>query len=91
MQAFENGTVNLYALRIEGREWLDDLTIEQVWEVLKAAYQALDPRRDLLFMTLLPNGEMPAKCLPRSVFESSLQTPGMLAEALWGLGAPLET
>lgn len=73
---------NYYALRIEGRGWLDDLTLEQVWATLQAAYQQLQHHQDLLFITLLPNGEMPAKCLPRSMFEYCMASPAMLAETL---------
>lgn len=73
---------NQYALRIEGRDWLDDLTIEQVWTMLKTAYQQLQPHQDLLFITLLPNGEMPAKCLPRSMFDYFMGSPAMLADTL---------
>jgi len=52
---------NQYALRIEGPSWLDDLTIEQMWAVLKAAYQQLRDDQDLLFIALLRSGEMPAE------------------------------
>lgn len=80
------GNANHYALRIEGRAWLDDLTIEQIWAVLKAAFQPLTPRQELMFMILLPNGATPCRCLPRSVFESCLPTPAMLEDAL---GSPM--
>lgn len=73
---------NQYALRIEGRDWLDDLTIEQVWDTLKTAYQQLQHHQDLLFITLLPSGEMPAKCLPRSMFDYCMGSPAMLADTL---------
>ena len=73
---------NQYALRIEGRDWLDDLTIDQVWATLKAAYQQLQHHQDLLFITLLPSGEMPAKCLPRSMFDFCMSSPAMLADTL---------
>ncbi|MET0962331.1 MAG: hypothetical protein ABWY05_05865 [Noviherbaspirillum sp.] len=73
---------NQYALRIEGRGWLDDLTIEQVWATLQAEYQQLQHHQDLLFLTLLPSGEMPAKCLLRSIFEYSMASPAMLAPTL---------
>lgn len=76
------GNVNSYALRVEGRPWIDDLTIEQVWAILKAAFQPLEARQELMFMALLPNGEMPSKCLPRSVFDECMGTPAMLANAL---------
>ena len=52
---------NQYALRIEGCDWMDDLTLEQVWSALKSAYQQLQQTQDLLFITLLPNGEVPAE------------------------------
>jgi hypothetical protein len=77
-----------YALRIEGRKWLDDLTIEQAWAVLKAAYQQLQHDEELLFMTLLPSGEMPARCLPRSMFDMRLDSPARLAEALLASAGP---
>ena len=77
---------NQYALRIEGRDWLDDLTIEQVWATLKAAYQQLQHHQDLLFITLLPSGEMPAKCLPRSMFDYCMGSPAMLADTLAPVG-----
>ena len=78
----ENVVPSSYALRIEGCAWLDDLTIEQVWAVLKAAYQHLQPQQELLFITLLPSGDMPAKCVPRSMFDLCMATPAMLADAL---------
>jgi hypothetical protein len=71
-----------YALRIEGMPWLDDLSIEQVWAVLRAAYQTLDQNQELLFMMLLPSGDMPAKCLPKSLFESCITTPELLKDAM---------
>ena len=52
---------NQYALHIEGRDWLDDLTLEQVWSALKSAYQQLQDAQDLLLIILFPNGEMPAR------------------------------
>lgn len=67
-----------YALRIEGKAWLDDLSIEQAWAVLRSAYQALEQNEELLFMMLMPNGEMPARCLPRCMFESSMTSPARL-------------
>ena len=78
----QTGNNNHYALRIEGRAWLDDLTLSQLWAVLKASFQQLQPRQDLMFMILMPNGATSSRCLPRSVFESCLPTPAMLAEAL---------
>lgn len=78
----QTGNDNHYALRIEGRAWLDDLTMAQLWAVLKAAFQQLAPRQELMFMIMLPSGATPCRCLPRSVFESSLATPAMLMEAL---------
>jgi hypothetical protein len=71
-----------YALRIEGRDWMDDLTLEQVWVALKSAYQQLQQQQDLLFITLLPNGEMPARCLPKTMFDYCMASPAMLAESL---------
>ena len=62
-------STNQYALRIEGRGWMDDLTLDQVWSTLKSAYQQLQHQQDLLFITLLPNGEMPARCLPKAMFD----------------------
>lgn len=82
----QTGKPNHYALRVEGRAWLDDLTIEQIWAILHAAFQQLEPRQELMFMILMPNGATPCRCLPRSVFESSLPTPAMLVQAL---SAPL--
>lgn len=76
------GNTNHYALRIEGRAWLDDLTIEQLWAVLKAAFQPLESRQELMFMILMPSGATPCRCLPRSVFEACLPSPAMLVEAL---------
>ena len=73
---------NMYALRIEGQEWLDDLTIDQAWAVLRSAYQQLETDQELLFMLLLPNGEMPARCLPRFLFESHFANPRMLESAI---------
>jgi hypothetical protein len=73
---------NLYALRIEGKSWMDDLTIDQAWAVLRSAYQQLAANQELLFMLLLPNGEMPAKCLPRSVFEARFANPRSLESAI---------
>lgn len=78
----QTGNANLYALRVEGRAWLYDLTIDQIWAVLKSAFQQLEPRQELMFMILMPNGATPCWCLPRSVFESCLPTPAMLVEAL---------
>jgi hypothetical protein len=78
----QTGNANHYALRVEGRTWLDDLTIEQIWAILKAAFQPLGPRQELMFMVLMPNGATPCRCLPRSVFESCLPTPATLAETL---------
>ncbi|WP_194711164.1 hypothetical protein [Noviherbaspirillum soli] len=82
MPPVQTGNANHYALRIEGHAWLDDLTIEQIWAVLKAAFQPLPPRQELMFMIMMPNGATPCRCLPRSVFESSLRTPAMLEDAL---------
>lgn len=82
MERQDIDTANQYALRIEGRDWLDDLTIEQIWATLQAAYQKLQHHQDLLFLTLLPNGEMTAKCLPRSMFEYCMGSPAMLAQTL---------
>jgi hypothetical protein len=78
----QTGKLNHYALRVEGRAWLDDLTIEQIWAILHAAFQQLDPRQELMFMILMPNGATASRCLPRSVFESSLPNPAMLVKAL---------
>lgn len=82
MPPLQTGNTNHYALRIEGRAWLDDLTTEQIWAVLKAAFQPLAPRQELMFMVLLPNGATSCRCLPRSVFESCLPTPAILEDAL---------
>ena len=84
----QTGNANHYALRVEGRAWLDDLTIEQIWAVLAAAFQQLSPRQELMFMIQMPNGAMPCRCLPRSVFELCIPTPAMLEDALSPL-APL--
>jgi hypothetical protein len=73
---------NQYALRIEGCDWMDDLTLEQVWSALKSAYQQLQQTQDLLFITLLPSGEMPARCLPKTMFDYCMASPAMLAETL---------
>ena len=73
---------NQYALRIEGRDWLDDLTLEQVWSALKSAYQQLQDAQDLLFIILFPNGEMPARCLPKALFEFRMASPEMRRETL---------
>jgi hypothetical protein len=75
-------SANQYALRIEGRGWMDDLTLEQVWSTLKSAYQHLQQEQDLLFITLLPNGQMPARCLPKAMFDYCMASPAMLAETL---------
>jgi hypothetical protein len=75
-------SANQYALRIEGRDWMDDLTLEQVWSTLKSAYQQLQQKQDLLFITLLPTGEMPARCLPKAMFDYCMASPAMLAETL---------
>jgi hypothetical protein len=75
-------SANHYALRIEGRDWMDDLTLEQVWSTLKSAYQQLQHKQDLLFITLLPSGEMPARCLPKAMFDYCMASPAMLAETL---------
>jgi hypothetical protein len=80
MQAIDS--TNQYALRIEGHDWLDDLTLEQVWSTLKSAYQQLQLKQDLLFVTLLPSGEMPARCLPKAMFDYCMANPAMLAESL---------
>lgn len=82
MHQQQNGNANHYALRVEGRPWLDDMTIEQIWTVLQAAFQQLTPRQELMFMILLPNGAMPCRCLPRSVFDLCIRTPAMLEDAL---------
>nr|WP_314628556.1 hypothetical protein [uncultured Noviherbaspirillum sp.] len=73
---------NQYALRIEGQGWMDDLTLEQVWSALKSAYQQLQQQQDLLFITLLPNGHMPARCLPKAMFDHCMASPAMLARTL---------
>ena len=73
---------NQYALRIEGRDWLDDLTLEQVWAALKSAYQQLQDAQDLLFIVLFPNGEMPARCLPKTMFDFRMSSPEKLCETL---------
>lgn len=73
---------NQYALRIEGRDWMDDLTLEQVWATLDCAYRQLQKTQDLLFIILFPSGEMPARCLPKSMFDMCMASPAMLAEAL---------
>jgi len=88
MEQHDVGSQNQYALRIEGHRWLDDLTIEQMWAVLKAAYQHLTQDQDLLFIALLPTGEMPAKCLPKSMFNLCLRSPALLAQALTASAAP---
>jgi hypothetical protein len=75
-------SANDYALRIEGRDWMDDLTLEQVWSTLKSAYQQLQHKQDLLFITLLPSGEMPARCIPKAMFDYCMASPAMLAETL---------
>ncbi|SMP48263.1 hypothetical protein SAMN06295970_102125 [Noviherbaspirillum suwonense] len=80
MQNIDPG--NQYALRIEGRDWMDDLTLEQVWAMLSSAYQQLQQKQDLLFITLLPNGEMPARCLPKAMFDYCMANPAMLAQTL---------
>lgn len=85
MQHIESG--NQYALRIEGSGWMDDLTLEQVWSTLKVAYQQLQQQQDLLFITLLPSGDMPARCLPKAMFDAYMASPAMLARTL----APLAT
>lgn len=71
-----------YALRIEGRAWMDDLSLERAWSMLQSAYQPLQPRQELLFLMLLPNGEMPARCLPKDMFEHCMASPDRLAAAL---------
>ena len=75
-------SVNQYALRIEGRGWMDDLTLEQVWSTLESAFQQLQQQQDLLFITLLPNGDMPARCIPKALFEHCMASPAMLAATL---------
>jgi hypothetical protein len=35
-----------------------------------------------LFITLLPNGDMPAKCIPKAMFDHCMASPAMLAETL---------
>lgn len=82
MQMQDIDSANQYALRIEGRDWMDDLTLEQVWSTLKFAYQHLQQQQDLLFITLLPSGEMPARCLPKAMFEHCMASPAMLAQTL---------
>ncbi|MGI4849928.1 MAG: hypothetical protein ACRYGK_17590 [Janthinobacterium lividum] len=81
-ERIEGGDSNLHALRIEGRQWINDITLAQVWAVLKAAVQELDNGRDLLFMVLLPSGEQPALCLDRSLFAQQLTSPSALAAKL---------
>jgi hypothetical protein len=46
--------------------------------VLRSEYQAMRDDQELLFMLLLPSGEMPAKCLPRSLFGMCIGSPAML-------------
>lgn len=75
-------SANQYALRIEGRGWMDDLTLEQVWSTLESAYQQLQQQQDLLFITLLPNGDMPARCIPKALFDHCMASPAMLAATL---------
>jgi hypothetical protein len=88
MEQTETCGGNAYALRIEGRKWLDDITMEQAWAVLKAAYQQLQHDEELLFIMLVPSGEMSARCLPRSMFDICIDSPARLAEALLTNAAP---
>lgn len=78
MATRQHQAAHCYALRLEGKPWLDDLSIEQVWAVLRSAYQALGEEQELLFMMLLPNGEMPARCLPKSLFDALVTSPASL-------------
>ena len=82
MEMQHGDSANHYALRIEGRNWMDDLTLEQVWSALKSAFQQLQQQQDLLFITLLPNGDMPARCIPKDLFDHFMASPAMLAETL---------
>jgi hypothetical protein len=88
METRHHLATHAYALRLEGRPWLDDLSIEQAWAVLRSAYQALGETEELLFMMLLPNGEMPARCLPRALFDSCITSPAMLQMAMRSAHVP---
>lgn len=73
---------NLHALRIEGRKWVNDITLAQAWAILQATAQELEQGRDLLFMMLMPNGRQPALCLDQALFIQQLPTPAALAARL---------
>lgn len=73
---------NMHALRIEGRKWVNDITLPQAWAILQATAQELDSGRDLLFMMLMPNGRQPALCLDQSLFVQQFPTPAALAARL---------
>jgi len=72
----------LHALRIEGRKWVNDISLEQVWAILNATFQEFDDRDELLFMVQLPSGEQPALCINKQVFHLLIQTPAQLAQYL---------
>jgi hypothetical protein len=75
-------TERTHALRIEGRKWVDDITLAQAWAILYAAYQELDEQQEMLFMLLLPNGEQPACCINRLIFEQMMSTPETMVQRL---------
>lgn len=72
----------LHALRIEGRDWMNDISLPQAWAVLWAAYQELEEDAELMFMVQLPSGDQPALCLTRQIFETLVPNPGALARRL---------
>jgi hypothetical protein len=82
MQPLYFDHAQLHALRIEGRKWVNDITLAQAWAILRAAYQELDEHTELLFMAQLPNGEQPALCITRRIFDTLLATPDALEQRL---------
>jgi hypothetical protein len=72
----------VFAVRIENRRWVNDITLPQAWAILHAAFQELAHGEDLLFMVLLPSGEQPALCLSGQLFELQAATPQALAARL---------
>ncbi|MDB5839332.1 MAG: hypothetical protein JWQ23_1284 [Herminiimonas sp.] len=73
---------NTFALRIEGRKWVNDISISQVWAILHAAYLELDPQQEMLFMIMLPSGEQPALCMDKTIFQALMKSPEAMARRL---------
>jgi hypothetical protein len=73
---------NVYALRIEGRKWVNDISLSQAWAILHAAYLELEQQQEMLFMIMLPTGEQPALCMDKTIFQVLMKSPEAMGRRL---------